>query len=294
MSSDGNTPTQNLWVKEDRNDRFSGIYEGYIRLTDADGDGSAKDNESTPDRDEEEPKDNWGLATGDATGPGAEEYAVIGVESGPVTITYKDSNGDTNTISITIDKDAPSIQVDSPIDGTASTDDSPELIGSFIDGGGSGLREESFKIYADNTPDSKDDSTPVWELGVLGALGDNPGNRADRGHVCIDTDDEDATTGYQVCDDPDASAASLRAQYFGYRTGAETFGIIHSADIYHDPDGPFTTPRERITTHTRPRTRNSSKTAMLKASSTPSFVSTSRRAQKTMVATTTSSTSRLS
>ena len=240
MSSDGNTPTQNLHVREDPDDRFSGIYEGYIRLTDADGDGSVEDNESilTATR---RAKDNWGLATGDATGHEDDEYAVIGVESGPVTITYKDSNGDTNTISITIDKDAPSIQVDSPIDGTASTDDSPELIGSFIDGGGSGLREESFKIYADNRPDSKDDSTAVWELGVLGAIdADKPGNRADSGHVCIDTDDEDAMTGYQVCDDPVASSASLRAQYFGYRTGAETFGIIHSADIYHDPDG-FTT-----------------------------------------------------
>ena len=240
VSSDGNTPTQNLHVKEDPNDRFSGIYEGYIRLTDADGDGSVEDNASTPDRDEEEPKDNWGLATRDATGPGNDGYAVIGVESGPVTITYKDSNGDTNTISITIDKDAPSIQVDSPIDGTASTDDSPELIGSFIDGGGSGLREESFKIYADNTPDSRKDLTPVWDLGVLGDLGDNPGNRIDRGHVCIDTDDEDATSGYQECD-PVASSASLRAQYFGYDDGNGTFGIVHSADIYHDPDAPHTT-----------------------------------------------------
>ena len=240
VSSDGNNPTQNLYVREDPDDRFSGIYEGYIRLTDADGDGSVEDNASTPDRDEEEPKDNWGLATRDAISHEDDGYAVIGVESGPVTITYKDSNGDTNTISITIDKDAPSIQVDSPIDGTASTDDSPELIGSFIDGGGSGLREESFKIYADNRPDSKDDSTAVWELGVLGAIdADKPGNRADSGHVCIDTDDEDAMSGYQECD-PVASSASLRAQYFGYRTGAETFGIIHSADIYHDPDG-FTT-----------------------------------------------------
>ena len=240
VSSDGNNPTQNLHVKEDPNDRFSGIYEGYIRLTDADGDGSVEDNASTTDRDEAEDKDNWGLPTRDATGPGAEEYAVIGVESGPVTITYKDSNGDINTISITIDKDAPSIQVDSPIDGTASTDDSPELIGSFIDGGGSGLREESFKIYADNTPDSRKDLTPVWDLGVLGDLGDNPGNRVDRGHVCIDTDDEDSTSGYQECD-PVASSASLRAQYFGYDDGHGTFGIVHSADIYFDPDATHTT-----------------------------------------------------
>ena len=236
VSSDGNTPTQNLHLKEMSSDRFSGIYEGYVRLTDADGDGSAKDNPATTERDETEPKDNWGLATRDATGAGNDGYAVIGVESGPVTITYKDSNGDTNSISITVDKDAPTIQVDSPVDGTASTDDSPELIGTFIDGGGSGLREDSFKIYADNTPDSNDDSTPVWDLGVLGAISeDDSSNRADRGHVCVDADDE-GTDGHGECDDPDASAASLRAQYFGYSDSASTFGIIHSADVYHDPD----------------------------------------------------------
>ena len=235
VSSDGNTPTQNLYLKEQSSDRFSGIYEGYVRLTDADGDGSAEDNPATTERDESEDKDNWGLPTDDATGAGNEEYAVIGVESGPVTITYKDSNGDTNSISITIDKDAPTIQVDSPVDGTSSTDDSPELIGTFIDGGGSGLREDSFMIYADNTPDNKDDSTPVWDLGVLGAISDPGTNRDDRGHVCVDADDE-GTTGHGECDAPKDSAASLRAQYFGYREGADTFGIIHSADVYHDTE----------------------------------------------------------
>ena len=230
VSSDGNTPTQNLWLKE--KDRFSGIYEGYVRLTDADGDGRCdEDNDGTAER------CNWGLLTRNAIGEGEgdDEYAVIGVESGPVTITYKDSNGDTNSISIMVDKDAPTIQVDSPVDGTASTDDSPELIGTFIDGGGSGLREDSFKIYADNRPDSNDDSTPVWGLGVLGALGDNPGTRVDRGHVCVDADDQ-GTDGHGVCDEPEDSAASLRAQYFGYDDGAGTFGIIHSADVYLDED----------------------------------------------------------
>ena len=235
VSSDGNTPTQNLYLKEMSDDRFSGIYEGYIRLTDADGDGSAEDNPATTERDEAEPKDNWGLATGDATGAGKDEYAVIGVESGPVTITYKDSNGDTNSISITVDKDAPTIQVDSPVDGTASTDDSPELIGTFTDGGGSGLREDSFKIYADNTADNKDDSTPVWDLGVLGAIGADDANRTDRGRVCVDADDEGAP-GHGECDAPADSAASLRAQYLGYGEGAGTFGIVHSADVYLDED----------------------------------------------------------
>ena len=231
VSSDGNSPTQNLWLKEKSDDRFSGIYEGYIRLTDADGDGSVKDDLAT-ERDEYEPKDNWGLATDHATGPGDDEHAVIGVESGPVTITYKNSNGDTRTLSIIIDKDAPTIQVDSPIDGTASTDDSPELIGTFGDGGGSGLREDSFKIYADNTPDNQDDSTPVWDLGVLGVPVVDTATY-DRGQICVDAvsaNGDDVPDG--VCDDPKDPAAVLRSQYSGFSGGAGTFGIIYSDEIY--------------------------------------------------------------
>ena len=237
VSSDGNTPTQNLRVKEV--DRFAGIYEGYIRLTDADGDGSAVDDPDT-ERDEKEPKDNWGLATRDAIGPGpgaADGYAVIGVESGPVTITYVNSNGDTRSLSITVDKDAPTIQVDSPIDETASTDDSPELIGTFVDGGGSGLRESSFKIYADNTPDDNEYETAVWELGVLGAPGAEGTSTHDRGQVCVDAknaDGEDEADG--ICDEASASAASLRSQYFGYEGGAGTYGIIYSNEIYLNPE----------------------------------------------------------
>ena len=40
-NGDGDTPAQNLWLKEDG--VFSGRYEGYLRLTDADGDGSKPD-----------------------------------------------------------------------------------------------------------------------------------------------------------------------------------------------------------------------------------------------------------
>ena len=39
-SGDGNTPHQNLHLKEVG--RFSGKYEGFLRLTDADGDGSIR------------------------------------------------------------------------------------------------------------------------------------------------------------------------------------------------------------------------------------------------------------
>ena len=230
VSSDGNTPTQNLHLKEKSDDRFSGIYEGYVRLTDADGDGSCD-----PDDNDEQKC----LATGVWTSRNADDArrdgtaVIIGVESGPVTITYKNSKGDTRSLSITIDKDAPSIQIDSPIDETASTDDSPELIGTFGDGGGSGLRESSFKIYADNTPDNEDDSTPIWGLDVLGEITDGS-RREDRGRVCVDAINNvtEADEADGECDAQVDSAASLRSQYSGYQHGHGTYGIVYSDEVY--------------------------------------------------------------
>ena len=219
-NGDGVPPSQNLWLKEDG--RFSGRYEGYLRLTDADGDGSKQDDPNTADKDESEPKDNWGLATQHAGNSGMEGgEAILAVESGPVTITYKNSNGDTRSVTIQIDKDPPAIQIDSPAHETASKDDSPDLIGSFSDGGGSGLREDSFRIYANNRPDSKTDATPVWDLRV-----DVDPADTDRGYVCVDGDDEDKNC------DPDTAVAVLRAHYAGYSPTHETFGIIKSEEIY--------------------------------------------------------------
>jgi len=221
-SSNENVPTRNLWLKE--TSRFSGQYEGYLRLTDADGDGRCKVEDSDPTTYE---PCNWGLMTRDATGSGMDDAAYLGVESGPVTITYKDSTGDNETVTILIDKTPPAIQVDLPLHETASKDDSPDLIGSFNDGGGSGLRADSFKAYADNSADNKDE-TPVWDLGVNDEDDPDP----DRGLVCVDLDADGEC-------DADTAVAVLRAHYAGYSQVA-TFGIIKSKDIYKaedtDPD----------------------------------------------------------
>ena len=224
-SGDGNGPSQNLWLKEV--DRFSGKYEGYLRLTDADGDGSKLASGNEPAL----PKDNWGLPARDAIGDGDKEYAVLGIESGPVTITYKNSNGDNTTISITIDKEAPTIQVDAPLNNTASKDDSPELLGSFTDGGGSGLREDSFKVYADNRSDNKDDGTPIWELTVNVAAVAAEAPSAPRGRLCIDVDDDN-----DVCEDGADAVAALRGHYAGYSEAQPTFGIISNGDVYKAED----------------------------------------------------------
>ncbi len=239
VSSDGKSPSQNLWLKE--TSRFSGFYEGYVRLTDADGDGRCDDddnNQACDDGGEDfEMARNWGLALGHATDASDDGYAVIGVESGPVTVSYKNSNGDTRTLSITVDRDAPSIQMDSPIHNTASTDVAPDVIGTFNDAGGSGLREDSFKVYADNREDGHD-GRAIWDLGVNGAIEEAGGRRADRGQVCADAvigsgdDKKDGSDG--ICDELKDSAISLRSQYLGYsETNSNgTYGIIYSDEIY--------------------------------------------------------------
>ncbi len=217
--SDGDEVEQNLWLKETGD--FSGVYEGYLRLTDADGVGDA---DGTTEGNQ---RDNWGLDVMNASSSMMDGAAVLGVESGPVTIRYKNSNGDTRTATILIDKDPPAIQIDAPAHDTSSKDDSPDLLGTFTDGGGAGLRANSFKVYADNKDDT-DDTDPVWDFGV-----DEMGGAY--GYVCIDVDDEAG------CDDADTVA--LRGHYAGYADDAddtsdkaETFGIIQSVDVYLSTD----------------------------------------------------------
>ena len=228
-SADGDQdpPSQHLWLKE--TGRFTGVYEGYVRLTDANGDGACDHDENANTADE---RCNWGLVARAAEGELMDEAAYVGVESGPVKINYKNSKGDNRSIEIMIDKDAPAIQIDSPVNKTSSSDDSPELIGTFTDGGGSGLREDSFKVYADNTPDSNDDSTPVWDLGVLG------NTTGARGNLCIDSDASAA--GCQP-----GGTLEVRGDYAGYSDDQPTFGIVSSEEVYRsdtiddDGDGEF-------------------------------------------------------
>ena len=228
-NADGDTPSQNLWLKE--TSRFSGIYEGYVRLTDANGNGVDADGD---------PQD-WGIATKNASGAGMVttagemEYAVLGVESGPVTISYRNSNGDARSVKIQIDTLPPSVQLDSPANGVSSKDDSPDVFGSFSDSGGSALREKSFRLYADNMNDSDDDAA-IWQFYVNELARDSDGAVASgaRGYVCVDAvlnaTDEDATTGCET-----NAVAGLRGHYSGYQEG-ETFGIIPANDIYRSTE----------------------------------------------------------
>ena len=213
--SDGDVVDQNLWLKETGD--FTGVYEGYVRLTDADGFG---DDGSTPDvRD----RNNWGRETKNAASESMTDAAVLGVESGPVTIRYKNSKGDIRTATILIDKTPPAIQIDAPVHNISSKDDSPDLLGSFNDGGGSGLRDNSFRVYADNRDDSND-GKPIWDFRVDSETGKF-------GHVCADADEDKPDPATTTGCEPNGIVA-LRGHYAGFKIGDGTFGIIPSKDVY--------------------------------------------------------------
>ena len=60
--------------------------------------------------------------TGDLTEASA---AVLGVESGPITISYRDTDGKKQTLRIEIDTQPPAINVAAPAHGSSSGDQSP-------------------------------------------------------------------------------------------------------------------------------------------------------------------------
>ena len=51
---------------------------------------------------------------------------------------------------------------------TSSKDDSPDILGSFTDGGGAGLRDNSFRVYADNRRRQQRRQNPIWNFRVDG------------------------------------------------------------------------------------------------------------------------------
>ena len=142
-SSDGDRDAVNLHLAE--TGLFTGRYEGYLRLTDTNGDGrySESDTQST----------NWGARVRDADGSGESDAAVLGVASGSVTIEYRDSGGRRRTLRIAIDYEPPRIDIDQPRHGSSSDDHSPDFVGTFEDND-SGLAQDSFRLVVDNDSDS--------------------------------------------------------------------------------------------------------------------------------------------
>ena len=223
VGADGEKETRNLYLRE--TGWFTGVYVGYVRLTDSNGNGSeAGDNELGAI--------NWGRQVKNAADSTLDGAAVLGVESGPVTIKYRDTDGEDQTLSITIDTSAPTVSVDAPAHEFATRDASPNMTGTFTDAG-SGLRKDSFKLYADNKDDADEDGNNaenvVFDLKVYIAP------NADKNAAILDT------RGY--VDEPDEQI-EIAGNYVGYRTGDEMsspFGIVKASEVYHPETGDSST-----------------------------------------------------
>ena len=133
----------NLYLTETK--RFNGVYQGYLRLTDANGDGRGAGTDPM----------NWGRVVRDGQAPTSTDNgeAVLAV-GGPVTIEYRDSDGNRRTLDIEIDVVAPRINVSSPAHRASSGDQSPDFAGTLEDTD-SGLADKSFRLVVDNRIDGR-------------------------------------------------------------------------------------------------------------------------------------------
>ena len=151
--SDGDEQSVNLYLSE--TGRFDGRYEGMLRLTDSNGDG--QDDDVDPPINTQV---DWGRAIADGSDSDEAGAAVLGVESGPVTIEYMDTDGRTRTLRIEIDNQPPAVQVTNPVHNSASDDHSPDFNGSLEDTD-SGLVAESFRLVVDNDSDGEENDDYV-------------------------------------------------------------------------------------------------------------------------------------
>ena len=225
VSADGEKETRHLYLRE--TGWFTGVYVGYVRLTDSNGNGSEAGDNTLGAM-------NWGRKVRNATDSTVDGATVLGVESGPVTIKYRDTDGEDQSLSISIDTSAPTVSIDAPAHEFATRDASPNLTGTFSDAG-SGLRKDSFKLYADNKDDGDED-------------GNNAENLVFDLKVYIDPDaDKDEgrldTRGY--VNEPD-DQIEIAGNYTGYRTGTTTvktdpmsspFGVVKASEVYHPETG---------------------------------------------------------
>lgn len=217
--------------------RFTGVFQGYLRLTDADGPG-----------DSSEP--NWGrdkvsgsLVAALDEGINADELlaarAVLGVGNGPVTVMYKDSSGNNQSFNIELDIEPPTIQIDSPGHNDRSDDEKPSFIGSFNDSD-SGLAADSFQLNVDNrqTQGSQAGIGPVMSIasGVGGTGSDGTGQVLRR----LDYTGYSTSPLFGVIDDALLNGQLYKEEETTTTTTAANFKQVEADDFNDgDPDGEF-------------------------------------------------------
>ena len=216
--------------------RFTGIFQGSLRLTDADGDGG-------------DPAINWGRTKADATYdvgdadaspavPSSKTDAVLGVGNGPVTITYKDTDGKNKTFQVEIDITAPTITVDSPAHQGRSDDEKPSFIGTFNDAD-SGLQADSFQLDVDNRRDDGDDDPVISIASGVTADGQVRRRQDYKGFDAADSDGLYGIVGLVDTDDPTEDVLYKREHEPG--TGNSEDWKSQEADDFDDgaADGEF-------------------------------------------------------
>ena len=203
---------QHVWLRE--TGRFTGRYEGFVRLTDANG---------IVVRVSGQNEDNWGRERGDAEGPTVDDAAVVGAQHGPLDIKYRDSDGTTQEISVEIDAEPPEISVELPAYKANFEDQRVRVVGTFSDGE-SKLREDSFRMFMDNTNDVNENGetgNPVFEITV-----DDDGTDDDGGaYGCVDIKNEANAA------DP---LVQVRGDYIGYTAAScsRVFGVVAAPDLF--------------------------------------------------------------
>ena len=155
-SADGDLEDRSVNLYLTETNRFNGVYQGFIRLTDANGDGSTTRATGTG-------ADDWGRVVTPGTNDMRDGAAVLAVESGPVTIEYRDTNGTTQRLRIEIDKTPPTVSVTSPAHGSSSGDQTPDFAGTIEDID-SGLVDNSFRLVVDNQVDQRNGENDGFAL----------------------------------------------------------------------------------------------------------------------------------
>ena len=199
--------------------RFTGVFQGSLRLTDADGNGGPID-PITRVQDASLDQENWGRAKTQGLYDETEALlgdrlttAVLGVGNGPVEITYKDTDGQNRTYQIEIDIQPPTITIDSPEHKGRSDDEKPAFIGTFNDSD-SGLAANSFQLDVDNSNDPDDDITIIIHVQSDVSSEDDEQVRRRQDYIGYDVNalygliaisEEDTNDIYKVEDDPEDS-----------------------------------------------------------------------------------------
>ena len=129
-------------------------------------------------------------------------------------IEYQDTDGKSRTLPINIDTVPPTVQVDVPAHASRGRDTTPAFAGAYSDAD-SGLREDSFRLYVDNSND-------VDETG-----GDDVTNELGVGPHCRRSGTD--PSGY-VANEPKPIRST--DEYKGYDEGEDQFGVLEHGVIY--------------------------------------------------------------